>query len=340
MYACLALVLAGAAQSCFAADAAIRPALALSSDQYHILASYKEYSQGFIQGNGSTLKIAYHAGLPLTAYIAIVNADGTYNPADLYEFALPAANQQSVTVDLTALTTWSPGTHSYFLSFLSNTEHTDASFSEMTFMPGGAGDVIRAAAFDFVQIEPYWVSSAHLLRGYRILNVPFAVVLGGIVLFLCLVFIAWKHGRAAPLVLMTMLTGVLLYDIRFTADLTVWSADHLRQWTMHHEYGEAQDIYSAADTVKDAASKTPSAAVSVCFDSTDYYAKLLRYLVYPVPVTMTGTLKTTTTQVLVTHKINWTYQNGALHCGAIDAPAVLMKDFPDGSHLYSVHPAS
>jgi hypothetical protein len=335
-----AIIAMGTVSTCFAFDE-IRPTLALSSDQYHALSTYKEYAQGIIDGNGAKLTIGYTSSIPLNAYIAVIEDNGTYNPADLYQFALPAAHAGAVIVDLTALSTWSPGSHSYSLSFLSDAEHTDATFNEMTFVPGGVADTVGAATKGIFQIEPFWVSSAHILRGYRILDVPFSIILGCTAILVAVMLLVWKRKTSGiAIALMVMLVGIFLYDIRFVGDLTIFSVDHTKHWLTDGTYGEAQDLYTAASMVKEEAKKGHAGSISVCFDSTDYYAKLLRYFVYPMHVTMTGALKADTAQVLVTHKLTWSYDGNILHCDSINAPATLVKDFADGSHLYLIHKKS
>lgn len=321
----------------FSADTHIRPVRALSSDQYTILSSYQESADGIVEGAGAFLKIGYTSGVDLNGYVVIMNPDQTYNPADMNSFILPEDRNGTATLDLRTLPNWTPSSHLYYLSFLSPSVQTDTQFSEMTILPASVLDTVSAAFLQFSSIEPYWVSSMHLLHGYRVLNTSFALILGILLLMSTLFFIIRKKSAAAPAIFLTLIAGLLFYSARFTTDLTVHSLTHVKEWITTHGFGQAGDTYNVADALKKHAALTRSpAAASVCFSSTDYYAKLLRYLVYPLPVTMSGQLLPATTHVVVTHHLNWSDDNGNLRCGSINHPATLIESFPDGTALYSL----
>lgn len=317
----------------------IIPEPALSSDQFSILSQYKQFSEGQVEGAGPHLKITYSSSIALNAYVAILYDDDTYNPADLYHFTVPATKDGTVIIDLSALTTWTPFHHRYYLSFLSNEELTDTQFTDMVILPGHISDLIRAVFTHILKEEPFWVSSMHLLRGYKILNVSFTLILGVALCIAATVLLLHKRSCSIPSVLILLLIGYLAYDIRMSVDLAVRTALHLKEWTSLHTYGEARDIYSVADALKkDAAMRPTPSAASICFDSTDYYAKLIRYLAYPIPVTLTGSQLPVTTHVIATHSLTWTDSGGILRCGGINHPAKRVREFDDGSVLFSLTP--
>lgn len=315
----------------------IQPVRALSSDQYTILSSYQESADGTVEGAGAFLRIGYTSSVDLNGYVVIMNPDATYNPADMNSFTLPADPQGTAIVDLRTLSTWTPSSHLYYLSFLSSAVQTDTQFSEMTILPAGPLDIVSSAFMHLFSVEPYWVSSMHLLRGYTMLNTSFSLILGCILALIIVVLCIWKKSAAVPAVMLTLIAGLLFYSVRFTTDLGIHAVAHLQSWTTHRTFAQAGDVYNVADALKkNVSTNNQPAAVSVCFSSTDYYAKLLRYLVYPLPVTMSGQLLPATTHVVVTHDLNWSDDNGVLHCGSIDHPATLIESFPDGTALYSL----
>ncbi len=322
---------------CKAENVRIRPVLALSSDQSSILASYKEYSEGSVQGAGSKLRISYHSSSPLNGYIAILEGT-TYNPANLYHFLLPADAGGTATIDLTALTTWNGSAHSYYLNFLSDADDTDAEFSQMQFLQTTAGDLIGASLQHLMQVEPYWISSAHFLRGYTILGIPFSILLELLTLIVIGIILLRKGTRALAPVLCILIASTFLYALRFDVDLLVYTERHLNEWWRKHTYGEARDLYSVSDALKNDIALHPetSASVNVCFDSTDYYAKLVRYFLYPIPVSITGKQEDKMTHVLVTRKTQWSYDGTILHCGEINQRAKRIQTFNDGSALFSL----
>lgn len=312
----------------------IVPMHALSSDQYNILASYKQYSEGTVPGAGSAIAITYSSSVPLNGYVAILDANGSYNPADLYHFTMDAAQNETVTLDVTALTTWTPSYHTYYLNFLSNADITDTQFHNMAVVPASFIHILKASVRHPFLMEPYWVSSSHLLRGYRSLSTPLPLLLAiaGIVAAVVIVFVRKKNLVAPMFILLAVVTS--LYMIRVSADLAIHTVKHIAEWTAAHAYGEAHDMYSVADALKE--KRNDLTNVAVCFDSTDYYAKLLRYFLYPTPVSLTKTADEHTTHVVVTHALNWTFEGRALTCGDITVQATQLESFPDGTVLFSV----
>ncbi len=317
----------------FAAETYITPVRALSSDQYTILSQYRESADGTVEGAGAFLKISYTSSVDLNGYVAIMNNDLTYNPAEMNSFTLPANKEGVAIVDLRTLPTWTPSDHTFYLSFLSSTVQTDTQFQEMSLIAPKFTDTITASFLHLFATEPYWVSSAHLLRGYSMLHISASMILGIILLLWIIIILLKKRSLGTPLILTSIIAASLLYSARVAVDLTLHTINHVKEWTTDYTYTQAGDLYSIADVIK----KDPSAkSISVCFSSTDYYAKLLRYLVYPIPVKLEGTLTPDTTHVLVTHDLNWTEKDERLVCGSIDVPATLIKKFDDGSVLYSI----
>lgn len=318
----------------------IIPEPALSTDQFVTLTSYKESSDGTVTGAGRFLTIQYTSSFLLHGYVAILHEDLTYNPADMYNFTLPATKDGLARIDLGQLTTWTPSAHQYYLSFLSDAEKTDTQFGQMSIEPASFSDTVSAGIGHFFTAEPYWVSSMHMLRGYRIYTVSLSLILGTFLLFLLVGATIVKRGFRPELLLGIIVCTLLFYSARVTTDLGLMSAKHLSTWTQNHTFAQSGDLHTIAKAVqKQAALDSRPPHVSVCFSSTDYYAKLLRYLVYPIPVHMAGDILPETTQVLMTRHLQAKEENGIVHCDNINQALTKIQSFPDGSILYSV-PAS
>lgn len=326
-----------AATPVFAAETSVTPIQSLSSDQYTILSQYQESADGTVEGAGARLRIRYSSSAPLNGYIAILDASGSYNPANMDSFPLFADRDGTAILDLRVLPGWTPFTHQYYLSFLSSASQTDTQFSNMTVVPGTFLDTIAAGFLHFSVRESYWVSSAHFLHGYNIYGYSFAGMLGCLMIVSALVVVLWKRSLGIPVVITILIVGFLVYDARMAIDLTRLSVAHLHEWITQGTYSQAGDLYTVADRLKKEVemSKKP-AAISVCFSSTDYYAKLLRYEMYPIPVALTGTLLPQTTHVVVSHDLHAIASGGVLHCGGINHAANLVASYPDGTKLYSL----
>ena len=319
----------------FAETLMISPIPALSIEQVNNVGSYKKSAGGIIEGTGATLLVGYHSNVPLNTYIGILNNDGTYSQNDLYYFVLPKGSDMQANVDLTALTTWSPSLHRYTITFLSNDEQSDTAFTAMNFQSAGMWTTFRTAMRHLFFPEPFRVSAAHFLQGYRILGVPFSVIFG-LFVFVAACCALILRGKRAVLTLLALC--MLAYGARFAIDLSVMTAKDLRSWVSLYRYGVASDTYIAAESLIDDVHKRKIAhphAIS-CFDSTDYFPKLIRYLAYPIPVELTGALLPGTTHVIVIRKFQWSYENGILQCGSIHQPAQKISSFDDDIAVFSL----
>jgi hypothetical protein len=208
----------------------------------------------------------------------------------------------------------------------------------MEFLPTSGGDVVAAIIGQFMQPEPYWVSTIHLLRGYRILNIPFTLI-AGLLLVIATGCVLMRMKRSGiPIVLAVLIASTLLYELRFAADLLAYTDRHLTEWWTHHTYAEQQDLFTVAQVIQKNidADHDEHTQVSICFDSTDYYAKVFRYLLYPVPVSIVGGLNENVRYVAVTRKGDWSYENGMLQCGTINHRAEKIQSFNDGTVLFRI----
>jgi hypothetical protein len=68
----------------------------------------------------------------------------------------------------------------------------------------------------------------------------------------------------------------------------------------------------------------------------NFYPKMLRYFLYPIPVSTELKDIPRATHVVVASKLQWSYDGKTLVCGAIAKPAKEIATFPDGSVLFAV----
>ena len=307
---------------------------ALLRDNTAILAANRQSTEGIVEGPGDTLRIFYGSSVPLEGFLAPLLEGGSYNHGDMLYFHLPPSADGQALVDITAIPSWSPRHAAYFLTFVSASEETDAVFREITLssdnsLPHLFGVILR----HFFTPERFRVSSFHLLFGYRILNIPFTVMIG-LLLFLavgCVLYAKRASTALLPTGLATILCFLLLYQARFAVDLGVLSFRHLREWYGQHTYAQAGSMYAIAEEMP-----RDTQGIVVCFDSTDYDGKLLRYLLSPIPVYLANQSNRPFDRIYVSKKLDWSYEDGILTCGDVHAPAQLEQEFPDGSSLFSL----
>lgn len=315
----------------YAATIDIDPVPALSIDPSFVLRSYEEVSEGSIDGAGTHLRITYRSSVPLTGFIAPFLENRSYRPQDLLMFTLPASLQQvSAEIDLTRSSSWSPGSRSYYLSFLSSQTGTDTQFSDMQLI---ARRSLPAIAFSHLLEAPgFPISSYHFLPPYRILGHSVSIILG--VTLLLIILAAWVARRASCLFLCTLVLCTFLgvYQARSAVDRLILSVRHVGEWWRDGTYGEARSTYVIGEHIL--SQYQDGMRIGVCFDSSDYFAKLLRYNLYPIPVTIG--LHDSNTHALTIRMTTHAFREGMLHCGNKTFPATLLQEYPDGSAFYAL----
>ena len=316
-----------------AAPVQIVPVPALGGEIAEIARMADQMAEGTVLGGGRWLRIGYVSAVPMVGFVVPMASDTQYNPLDMLRFDLPATGGATVDVDLSASTSWSAAPATYRIMLSSPAFDTPPQVTGVEIVPAGAGDTFAALVAHASQPESFIVSTYHRLRGYRMLGLDPLPVLAGIVLIACVAFMLWKKGAALPWLLGVALAAHFLYGARVDLDLARLTTTHLGEWFGSHRYAEAGSTYALADAVREVDS-WEGARLGICFDSTDYFAKLLRYDLLPMNVNMTT--DGDPTHVAVVRKIDWSYENGRLRCGSIDAPATLLREFPDGSRLFAL----
>lgn len=314
-----------------AAAIEIAPVPALSIDPSSVLRSYEEASEGSIDGAGSHLRIIYRSSVPLTGFIAPFLENRSYRPQDLLMFTLPASPlQTSAEIDLTRSSSWSPGSRSYYLSFLSSQTGTDTEFIEMQLI---AKRALLSVAFSHMMESPNFpISSYHFLPSYRILGYSVSIILGITLFFI--ITAAWIAKRANCILLSSLVLCSFLgiYQTRSAIDRLTLGARHVSEWWRDGTYGEARSTYFIGEDIL--SQNEDHMRIGVCFDSSDYFAKLLRYNLYPIPVTIG--LRDDNTHALTIRMTSNAFREGMLHCGDKTLPATLLKEYPDGTAFYTL----
>lgn len=332
------LTAAFAAGVAAAQDDALRitPVPAIGTAVADIARSSEQMAEGTVVGGGRWLRVVYRSGVPIAGFVAPMRG-ASYNPVDMMAFELPASPDPArAEIDLSASPSWNPSEKPYLVTLASPASALPPEIQGVEFVAAGAGDVAGAFIRHLAGRESYVISTYHHLRGYRVLGVglvPIAVALFAIA---CVASIVLRRGAAITGLLAVALGAQLLYGARVGIDLVRLSAAHGFEWTSRGTYGEAGSMYDLADAVREDADGREDARLAVCFDSTDYFAKILRYRLLPIPVDMTTDGAVPPTHVAVVRKIDWTFDGGRLRCGSIDAPATLVREFPDGSRLFEL----
>lgn len=297
-----------------------------------------------LEGQGSKVIITYSSDADLNIFMIPMNEQRTnYNPTDAFSFLLPAGTDNKATIDLTLSPGWVSARPIYYIiHILTPTAETNAGFSEVEFVAGSIVDQIRAMASHGFKSELFTPATFHVLRGYRIMTTSVTIVLGMLSIITCIIvyIIARKrkwHGGMA--ILMTLVIFQLLYGARFALDLLRFSGEHLHAWYTTGQYDEAGSIYLIADVIKSSiADPTPSdSGVYICHDGTNFQEKLLRYFLYPVPVSSDALKIKDPSHVLILVKKTWSFDDktNALDCGEFKGAMKHIKTYDDGSVLFS-----
>lgn len=308
------------------------------------LQTHRGHASSAIEGRGSVLRIEYRSSEAVEVYMVPLAVDGTYVPTDFVHFTLPMSEQGSVKIDLTVSPGWSLNMQKWLLNVLSQDASAGLVFTVIEFEEASTGRAIRAALRHLFTTETYTPSSYHALRGYRFLGTSFTVTLGLLTLaalVVCSLAVGKEKRRSA--MLLTLLIGSLVYQVRLSIDLLKLSAGHKNEYS-RGTYDEAGSIHEVAAFIN---AQTPDASVYVCRDGTNFKEKLLRYFVYPIRVSSDAIDAEHATVAVVMNKFRTGFtstaledgRTGHLQCGILNREIVRLKTFTDGTIVFRILPS-
>ncbi len=348
------IILAGATfialvPPCFAATLTITPSLDATAEEASARADDAIRTDMVIEGKGDRLKIVYSSPVRIDVDLAPRRRGTGYDPAELLYFTLPAGEQNEAIIDLTPTPGWSPFHQEYHVYFSSPEGGDDAEVKEMTFLPASFASLMRAFVTHLSIRDTFQVSTFHALRGYSILGASLSFIIGMIIFIAALVYslvrlLVFRNQKPAtsqpatfvriPLLILTL--GTFAYSAFFGIDLARFTVTNLTEWYGRGTYAKAGAASQVAEVIqKEAAVSAVPLFIFVCHDTTDFYTKMLRYFLYPIPVSMKQEDIPRATHVVVAYKLQWAYENGLITCGNITGAAKKIADFPDGSALFS-----
>jgi hypothetical protein len=253
----------------------------------------------------------------------------------MLHFTLPPGELQDVTVDLTPTPGWSPFPQQYHLFFASPIGGQDAEIKAMTFLPWSFRSLLRAALRHLAIREVFQVSTFHALSGESVLGFSLAFLLGIAVVIAAVIFSVFRKQGSCALLALTI--GCLAYAAWFGVDLARFTTQNLTEWYGQGTYAKAGAVTGVAKTIRVEAAKSATPLfIEVCHDAMNFYPKMLRYFLYPIPVSTELKDIPRATHVVVASKLQWSYDGKTLVCGAIAKPAKEIATFPDGSVLFAV----
>jgi len=314
----------------------IRPVIVSSSDQVESrLKENDGRASTAIDGAGRALSVQYFASEPVEIFMVPIADDETIVPTDFITFTLPKTTAGDAEIDLTVSPGWHPGSMHWIVNLLSRSADAEAGFTRFEFLQPSLGDTLGAAISHTLVTEPYTPGSYHALRGYRILGLSATILFGVLFVLSTLGIFLLSSPKRFPALLLTIVTFVGIYELRFAGDLLRFTAEHLTGYAAGI-YDEAGSVYEIAGNVRSLGSDV---SVSVCRDGTNFKEKILRYMVYPITVRSDepgGSL------ILVMDKFDWSLEtrteNGVsmqkLVCDEFTGDVEKLKQYPDGSILF------
>ncbi len=298
------------------------------------LQSNKGSTSTKLEGSGGReLRITYGSTDVLEIFLVPLQPDGSYVPTDFLRFTLPAAGERVAVVDLTVSPGWSPGVKTYLVHILTATQDVRAGFYKVEFTPASVLSGIIAAAKHLFTPESYAPNSYHALRGYRVLAQPVTIWFGVLAMLAAgAAFARRRSEHGVRLAVYVLCAGMLVYGARWTLDLARFTHQHLGEYYgSAGVYDEAGAMHALGAVLK---MRGPETSVYFCRDGTNFREKILRYAAYPVPVSDSAEAALNADSIVVSGKIDWSFQNGLLTCGDAKTNAELTTTFFDGTQLF------
>lgn len=297
----------------------------------------KSTTSTILEGDGQTLALEYSSNSDLEIFMFYLATDNSYDPADTVLFSLPAGENMRANVDLTRSAGWHPGAMRYKLTIMSASEDPVVGFAAADFTPTTLATHITIPAEQLFAVEVFSSSSYHALRGYKIYGIAWTTTFGWAIILIALTLcILRRKKNGVPLALGLLITGQLVYGLRFAIDELRITAEHLTSWYVDFMYDEGESIYQVAQSVKHESTRALT-HIYVCRDGTDFKEKLLRYFAYPISISSGEAAATSATHFVVMNKKSWSYDDAThtLRCDMQEYKATLLQTFKDGSQLFA-----
>lgn len=282
-----------------------------------IISKATSHAEADLTGPGEAIELTYSSSEPLDVLVMFPSVDGGFTPLETLQAHLPEGQRVTAAIHLTESPGWSPLRKQYRLHFLTESQ-TGVEFHDVNFVRGSFISSITSSVKQFLGSQPYSPSSYHRLPGYRIAGISFGVLFGFLLIVLSLWF-AWKKQYQRIILGAIILT--LLSHARFSVDAVRYSLEHSRR-----DYATAGSLFQIVDWI----TEHEVTGVALCNDGTTYAEKLLSYHIYPLLLTEDPS------HVVVYRAVDTSFNGTTLRCGKEQFSASKLKDFPDGSSLYSV----
>ena len=295
------------------------------------------YASTTIEGDGRYLRLMYDASDPLTMFFAPMVTKETFNPADYVVATLPAGTGSDVRIDLAVAPGWKPVTRKYLFNILAPRKETTVAMHSSFFEPWSVGVLPLIALRQAWQIEPFSPSSFHALRGYRMFGIATNTI-AGIVLWIVAGVILVRRRKTGGAIMIIGVTAafVLLSGMHAGIDQLRLVREHVGSMLSDGTYDEAGSSYDIAETIT--MLREPHDNVVVCRTGANLREKILRYMLYPLRVTSAHDTLTDSSLIVVSYEAPWQMKNDVLTCNDITARVKKLREFSDGSLLFSVVP--
>ena len=304
-----------------------------------------------IEGAGGILRLTYIASDELKVYMVPLSTEGRFVPNEFLRLALPATEGDTVEIDLTVSPGWRPSKTTWIVHLLTKNEETDAGFAAIEFVPVSLLETIAASFQHIFTAEPYSPSTYHAVRGYRVFGNDATVIMGILLLIVAgATLLRAKKSTKLRTLVIVILTFQGLYGLRFGLDLLRFSSEHASGYAQGF-YDEAGSVHQITPVLRILVSENPmkseaETTVFVCRSGTNFKEKILRYFSYPIRISSDVNDAKTSDFALVMNADDWSFDavlseeektnDEVLRCGDLSMKAQKLREFPDGSILFSI----
>ena len=273
---------------------------------------------------GTDIILRYTSHHPFPVQFLPYRKDPSVIQGEVQYALLPAGEKREVSLSLSSSPGWYPGQRGITLVGYALEEavpeiHSLSTVSRNTFL-----DTLKAVFTHPIRSEVFRVISVNVLDGYQLLSIPLTAILACILLFVAMSMyflkrIAWHHALLGASVAL-----LLVYHVRFLADLLPTTILEARTWQTEKRYNEMGNVYAVASVLRE----ENVTVVTICGDRVD----ILNYLLHPTRVSGMDTWDEATHAILVS---SWKEVDGVITCEEKSRPGTIIKVFPDDTALIS-----
>jgi hypothetical protein len=270
--------------------------------------------------SGSHLHLTYSSSHLLPIEITVPG----WNIDDNLIAILPASKKGDVLLDLRPSPSWSPSQKGIILRlYWTGNDAPQVMWAGTEWHGGLLSHTNAVLGHTFTQQHLNSTSMA-TMEGYRMAGISLSVILGLLLFAVAGIALLRTPKRALSIAMMSAIIMMMLFGVRFTADVAMGTVSDQREWWAQESYSDMGYLYASARILKEESAKEKEMRVGAC----NRLATALRYFLSPIPVESGAAGFSTATHGVLSNV--WDSAQERFSCEGKTRSGVVIKSFSNG----------